>query len=131
MASKLDWALASVAPLGFFHKLNSDLLYSGETLRLMESYQNDITGSFGYYFVAKIMNSPVHPAAAAFLFCSGSEVMQLFNPNVLGYQFKGTFDPYDFLAFGVGAAAAYCLEKLVEKNSSKQSVSGQPSYESS
>lgn len=81
----------------------------------LTSYTNDFFGPFGAYWGNKFLSdvfdlpfgkSRILNTVTVFAYCSFVELGQY-----LGYE-KGTFDPYDFLAYVAGVGLAVGVDRL-------------------
>jgi hypothetical protein len=88
----------------------------GESYNFYYSYFSDFILPFGFYFLL-CMNEPHMPVlrrweakfAIAFLMPSIAETCQYFGIPVLG----STFDPLDYLMYGIGAMSAVVVDRQV------------------
>lgn len=82
--------------------------YHGDMENLVRGYGHDIALPFGMYFGLKLVHNTSSSFSAAYVFlgCSTFEIFQNFG------LYHGTFDPYDFLAYGTGVGLALGLDKL-------------------
>ncbi len=84
--------------------------------QFMVGYIHDVSGPFAFYWGHKLIyeltgcfplgKDKVTNAAAVFGYCSLIEIGQGF-----GWE-KGTFDPYDFLAYAAGVGLAVAVDRL-------------------
>ncbi len=92
---------------------------------LLTSYANDFLGPFTFYFGNKLLYETIGlpfgkskwtNAAVVFGYCSWIELGQY-----IGYQ-KGTFDPYDFLAYAAGVGLAVGVDRLTFGKEKKKGI---------
>jgi hypothetical protein len=83
---------------------------------LYHSYFADLAIPFAFYFLLSINEHQytfLRPwwvkAAAVFTLCAASETLQFFGIFALAR----TFDPLDYVMYGVGALFAACIDRLV------------------
>lgn len=100
--------MSAVVYAGFFLAGSiSSKIYSGSLENYVHGYVHDVTGPACFYFAERILGqSRFESASITFLYCSLYEVTQR-----LGL-IKGSFDPYDFVAYGVGVGLALGLDRL-------------------
>ncbi len=93
----------------------ANLVYSKQYTGLLEEVvkgnASDVTIMLPEYFLWRLLTDN-SVGCAAFVFCGAStlEVMQ-----GLGLR-NGTFDPYDFIAYGVGVGLALGLDRLTMRS---------------
>ena len=92
--------------------------FSGKLFILYYSYFSDIVIPIGIYFMLCINDTSIPSlgnwrtkAVIVFLIAAATEVAQAFGIPLLG----STFDPLDFVMFGVGTLLAVGLDKLFSR----------------
>jgi len=102
--------------IALIHAFRLGQVFSGELYLLYYGYASDLLLPFGAYFLLSI-NEPSIPllrnwyikAGIIFLVTSTAEICQYFGIEALGV----TFDPIDFLAYGVGVLLAVFIDVKV------------------
>jgi hypothetical protein len=108
--------ISIVALIAVVHIFRIGSYLQGELYKLYYSYFSDFILPFGFYFLL-CMNEPHMPIlrrweaklAIAFLMPSIAETCQYFGIPVLG----STFDPLDYLMYGIGAMLAAAVDTQV------------------
>ena len=88
--------------------------------KLYQSYFADIIIPFSFYFLLYLLQlktKPLTKALIIFLLCSLSEVLQYFKIFALAR----IFDPFDFIAYGIGSLTALTADTQVFKFSKNKS----------
>ena len=93
--------------------------WANETIsRLFHSYFADIAIPFGYYFLLVLLEDNYKPfqkwyikAAAIFILCSVSEILQYFGIYALAI----VFDPLDFGMYALGVVLAAIVDRFIFK----------------
>ena len=110
LISGIYFAVTAVA--GIFHDVNAYEIYDNpEIANFVGGYQWDVALPMSLYFFHKAANlsfskNNLFNAAFVFLGCSAFEMAQAVG------LYSGTFDPYDFLAYGAGTALALGADRL-------------------
>lgn len=102
--------------IALIHALRVGTYFEGALYRLYYSYFSDIAIPFGAYFLLSLNDISLVPfrdwrlkAGLAFGVASLAEILQGFGVPVLGE----TFDPADFVMFGVGVLGAVLVDKVL------------------
>ncbi len=113
---------------GFFEKLHdgskvdkslivaayaSSIISKETEIEMITSHGHDVTAPIALYALDKIFKPHHSPSDRAMfvwsIFATGEIAQRL-------HLYPGTFDPKDFLAYGVGVGLSYGVEKLRERN---------------
>lgn len=102
--------------IALMHVLRVGTYLEGEAYRLYYSYFSDIAIPFGAYFLLSLNDISLVPfrdwrlkAGLAFGVASLAEILQGFGVPALGE----TFDPADFVMFGVGVLGAVWVDRVL------------------
>ncbi len=103
-------------------------IFSGNLYSLYYGYFGDVQIPFAAYFLLSINEESYHflrpwfvKCGIVFLVMTTSEIAQFFNVELFGV----TFDPYDILAYGIGAGLAALVDvKIFARYLSFWQVSG-------
>jgi hypothetical protein len=115
---KMSVALAVVLIIALIHIFRVGTYFSGKLFIWYYSFFSDIIIPIGIYILICV-NDHLIPgldkwqtkAAIVFGIAAASEIAQAFGIPILG----STFDPLDFLMFGVGTLCAVGLDKLFSR----------------
>jgi hypothetical protein len=109
-------AVAVVAGVAALHILRIGSYLRGTAYRLYYSYASDVLLPFAMYFVLCLNERHVAvlgdwraKALVILAAASGAEVLQGLGVPVLGR----TFDPLDFVMYGIGVSAALAVERVL------------------
>jgi hypothetical protein len=109
-------AVAVVAGVAAIHMLRIGSYLQGTAYRLYYSYASDVLLPFAMYFVLclnerhlAVLGDWRAKALVILAAASGAEVLQGFGVPVLGR----TFDPLDFVMYGIGVFAALVVERVL------------------
>lgn len=98
-------------------------IYPGPYANFVHGYGHDVALPFMSYWWCRIVGdlsgadpkrSKIVSVAIPFLMCSAGEFAQYFK------LYGGTFDPYDFLAYGLGIALALGIDSTFKAKNKKQ-----------
>jgi hypothetical protein len=108
--------VAIVAGVAAIHVLRIGSYLRGTASRLYYSYASDVLLPFAMYFVLclnqrhlAVLGDWRAKALVILAVASGAEVLQGFGVPVLGR----TFDPLDFLMYGIGVSTALVVERVL------------------
>ena len=109
-------AVAVVVGVAAIHILRIGSYLRGTAYRLYYSYASDVLLPFAMYFVLSLNQRNLvvlgdwrAKALVILAAASGAEVLQGFGVPVLGR----TFDPVDFVMYGIGVIAALVVERVL------------------
>ena len=116
--NKMMVSIAVILFIAAIHIFRVGSYFSGKLFILYYSFFSDIVIPIGIYFML-CMNAVSIPwlknwkmkAAIVFVIASATEIAQAFRIPLLG----NTFDPLDFVMFGVGISIAVGLDKLFSR----------------
>jgi hypothetical protein len=102
-----------VVPIALLHFFTGSA-YSGPWPEFVNGYLLDILVPFAFYFLLVLPETPLlrfWPVKALLVFGAGAsvEIAQYFGAPILGR----TFDPLDFVMYGLGVALAALLDTVV------------------
>ncbi len=102
--------------IGIIHFLGPGSYLRGSLKEIYYSYFSDLVIPFAFYFLLCaaelkiiIFKSWKIKLAICFLLPAAAETAQLFGVHVLG----ATFDPIDYLIYGIGACAAAVTDSII------------------
>jgi len=100
--------------IALIHAFRLGQIFNGQVYNLYYSYFSDLILPFGAYFLLSINDARIPvlrqwyvKAGIIFSLTTFAEICQLFGFDVLGV----TFDPVDFIMYGIGILTAAIVEK--------------------
>jgi hypothetical protein len=118
LVKKMIVPIAVILFIAAIHIFRVGTYFSGKLFILYYSFFSDIVIPIGIYFMLCINDVSIPilknwktKAAIVFVIAAGTEIAQAFGIPILG----NTFDPLDFVMFGVGIFIAVGLDKLFSR----------------